>query len=146
MGLRKFISMLGRCFTEVMTIRLIDADKLYEKFKNSTSDTQEEKNFNQVGRYLVRHAPTVDVDVADEWVSVSERLPESDEDVLICAIDVNDGEKSILVSSYDVATFGGRILDYKSWSEPYECFSHHHKITHWMPMPGFPKEGDLSEG
>lgn len=45
-------------------MRLIDADELYEAFKNGLSDTQEEKDFNQVGRYLVRHAPTVDVSVS----------------------------------------------------------------------------------
>lgn len=49
-------------------MRLIDADVLYEAFKNGPSDTQEEKDFNQVGRYLVRHAPTVDVSVSGEWV------------------------------------------------------------------------------
>lgn len=44
----------------MISMRLIDADDLYEKFKNGSSDTQEEKDFNQLGRYLVRHAPTVD--------------------------------------------------------------------------------------
>lgn len=41
-------------------MRLIDADALYEKFKNGENDTEQEKDLNQLGRYLVRHAPSVD--------------------------------------------------------------------------------------
>lgn len=41
-------------------MRLIDADALYEKFKNGKNDTEEEKEFNQIGRYLVKHAPTIE--------------------------------------------------------------------------------------
>lgn len=41
--------------------RYIDADALYDNFKNGISDTEQEKEFNRVGRYLVRHAPTADV-------------------------------------------------------------------------------------
>lgn len=41
-------------------MRLIDADALYEKFKDGKTDTVQEKGFNSLGRYLVRNAPTVD--------------------------------------------------------------------------------------
>ena len=41
-------------------MRLIDADALYEKFKNGKNDTEQEKDFNQLGRYLVKHAPFID--------------------------------------------------------------------------------------
>lgn len=40
-------------------MRPIDADLLMEKFKDGDSDTPEEKIFNQVARYFIRHAPTL---------------------------------------------------------------------------------------
>lgn len=40
-------------------MRPIDADLLMEKFKDVDSDTLEERRFNQVARYFIRHAPTL---------------------------------------------------------------------------------------
>lgn len=40
--------------------RLIDANALYEHFIDGESDTEQKKGFNQLGRYLIRHAPTID--------------------------------------------------------------------------------------
>lgn len=74
-----------------------------------------------------------------KWIPVTEKLPENDECVLICALDVNDGEKEIAISAYSEAVFGGQKLGYKRWIEPYQYFSRQHKVTHWMPMPEPPK-------
>lgn len=76
---------------------------------------------------------------AQRWIPVTERLPENDECVLICALDVNDGGKEITISAYSEAVFGGKKLGYKRWSEPYQYFSRQHKVTHWMPLPEPPK-------
>ncbi len=73
------------------------------------------------------------------WIPVTERLPENDECVLICDLDVNDGGKEITISAYSEAVFGGKKLGYKRWSEPYQYFSRQHKVTHWMPLPQPPK-------
>lgn len=40
-------------------MRLIDADSLYSKFKDGESDTYEERCFNQLARYLIRHEKTI---------------------------------------------------------------------------------------
>ena len=51
-------------------MRLIDADKLYEKFIDGESDTEQEKSANQLARYLIRHEPTVDTApvVHGKWI------------------------------------------------------------------------------
>lgn len=41
-------------------MKLIDADELYKKFIDGESDTEQEKSMNQLARYLIRHADTVD--------------------------------------------------------------------------------------
>lgn len=41
-------------------MRLIDANDLYNKFIDGESDTEQEKSANQLSRYLIRHAPTID--------------------------------------------------------------------------------------
>lgn len=41
-------------------MRIIDADVLYEKFKDGKTDTVQERGINSLGRYLIRNAPTVD--------------------------------------------------------------------------------------
>lgn len=42
-------------------MRLIDADVLYKTFMDGESDTEEERILNQLARYLIRHASSVDV-------------------------------------------------------------------------------------
>lgn len=53
-------------------MKLIDADALYEKFKNGKSDTEEERDFNQVVRYLIRQAPIIEAVpvVRGKWTRV----------------------------------------------------------------------------
>ena len=41
-------------------VRLIDANDLYNKFIDGESDTEQEKSANQLSRYLIRHAPTIE--------------------------------------------------------------------------------------
>lgn len=112
--------------------RLIDADALLEFANNQKSKSA---SMNDIARFH-----TIDMVNHARWIPVIERLPDSEEDVLVCAIDVNDEDRTVHISSYSVALFGGRKLGYKRWCEPYEYFSHHHKITHWMPLPEPPKE------
>lgn len=41
-------------------MRLIDADVLYKTFMDGETDTEEERILNQLARYLIRHASSVD--------------------------------------------------------------------------------------
>lgn len=64
------------------------------------------------------------------WIPVEERLPESDEDVLLI---VNGKVDNVtLIDAYELGSFSksdGWILEmWPEWEDP--------KVTHWMPLPG----------
>ena len=63
-----------------------------------------------------------------EWISVEERLPEIDKQVLYV-----DSEKDIYLGQL-LSGMGKGIF----WSS-YD-FLEDHDITHWMPLPPLPKE------
>lgn len=63
------------------------------------------------------------------WIPVEERLPESDEDVLLI---VNGKVDNVtLIDAYELGSFSkseGWILEmWPEWEDP--------KVTHWMPLP-----------
>lgn len=64
------------------------------------------------------------------WIPVEERLPESDEDVLLI---VNGKVDNVtLIDAREIGSFDkseGWILEmWPEWEDP--------KVTHWMPLPG----------
>lgn len=73
------------------------------------------------------------------WISVEDRLPKNDDDVLILSVDKQDNSRQINMSAYTYVTFGGQKLGQKYWASPYEDFDLHEIVTHWMPMPKPPK-------
>ena len=66
-------------------MRLIDADKLYAKIAANTYLLSDEVNSQDYGMFLIgirqaiNEAPTV-----KEWIPVSEKLPDDNEEVLGC--------------------------------------------------------------
>lgn len=60
-----------------------------------------------------------------EWVSVKDRLPDSNNVVLAC---IDDGQCKIVRSAY--------VSSYGEW----KWLDASQKVTHWMPMPDPPKE------
>lgn len=72
----------------------------------------------------------------DGWISVDERLPEDDIEVLITYVDVDDEEETwIDITTYGDATLGGNKLDYKEWRNPFPYFKGNYKVTAWKPLP-----------
>ena len=72
----------------------------------------------------------------DDWISVDERLPEDDIEVLITYADVDDDEEAwIDITTYGDATLGGNKLDYKEWRNPFPYFKGNYKVTDWKPLP-----------
>lgn len=69
-----------------------------------------------------------------QWISVKDRLPESDHDVLV-AVSGRVGNIT-LIDSIEIASFNrdeGWILEmWPDWEDP--------TITNWMPLPDAPKE------
>ena len=90
----------------------VDALRAYA---NTTENkTLAEDIYNWVGK---------DVTV-QQWIPVTERLPENNTRNVVCYIDPIDGEKTV---SSDVF-----------WKERWVRFGEY--VTHWMPLPEPPKE------
>ena len=74
---------------------------------------------------------------APKWISVDDRLPEDNVDVVVYAY--NPSESTIAITSYTHNMYGYNI---ESWRTPWQYFFCDRKITHWMPLPEPPKEAD----
>lgn len=83
-------------------------------------------------------APTIQL--TDMWVSVADELPPLDTDVLILGTGKDDAEDYVVaISSYVSSLYG--FSGHAGWRLPWQYFSYHYKITHWMPLPGRPETG-----
>lgn len=83
-----------------------------------------------------RHYVNTGAENNDGWISVDERLPEDDIEVLITYVDVDDEEETwIDITTYGDATLGGNKLDYKEWRNPFPYFKGNYKVTAWKPLP-----------
>lgn len=71
-----------------------------------------------------------------KWISVEDRLPEDDVDVIVYAVS-NNGGYTIAVTFHTHTLYG---LNIEGWASPWQYFTSHYTITHWMPMPEPPKE------
>lgn len=71
-----------------------------------------------------------------EWISVEERLPEFNQNVLVYGVGLPkygfEGQTAIAITSYTNHKYG---FDIVGWNEPWQYFSADYKITHWMPLP-----------
>lgn len=71
-----------------------------------------------------------------KWISVKDRLPEDDVDVIVYAVS-NNGGYTMLVTFHTHTLYGFNI---DGWASPWQYFTRNYTITHWMPMPEPPKE------
>lgn len=72
------------------------------------------------------------------WISVIDGMPAPETRVIASAVD-NDGESIVVITKYTHRLYG---LGLTGWIEPWQYFSYNYKITHWMPLPEPPKEGE----
>lgn len=87
---------------------------------------------------LIHDAPTV-----GGWISVKDRLPGINEDVLILYESKVLRETDYAITCLkDSFYFGGTPIPYQTpqWEEPWQYFRKNNVITHWMPLPEPPKE------
>lgn len=69
------------------------------------------------------------------WISVKEKLPKDNNDVLVDAISNITGERIIELTAYCEMTVGGQPIGNKGWAEPFPYFLKDYTITHWKPLP-----------
>ena len=79
-----------------------------------------------------------------EWISVKERLPELEQEVLVFAIGLPEwgyeGKTAIAIACRFIWKIFSGSPGHICWSTPWEYFHKDYKITHWMPLPEPPKE------
>ena len=71
-----------------------------------------------------------------KWISVDERLPDDDVEVLVFAVGTN-GEDIIAMTSYTHNMHGYNVV---GWRSPWQYFFYSYTILYWMPLPEPPKE------
>lgn len=82
------------------------------------------------------HGKDTNVPTNDGWISVEDRLPEDDVDVLVTYADIDDEEYAdITTTTYGNAYLGGNKLDFKEWRSPFEYFKSNYKVTAWQYLP-----------
>ena len=85
-----------------------------------------------------------------QWIPVSERLPEEDTEVLISyRYKEGEGDTShvdIDITTYGQMYFGGnKVGNNKHWRAPFEYFHSNYEVIAWMPLPEPYKEGEAHE-
>lgn len=68
-----------------------------------------------------------------KWIDVKDKLPEAFQPVIICRAN-KDGQKKVEAG----------MLDVNGWWKIYGTRTK--SVTHWMPMPEAPREGDNDNG
>ena len=76
---------------------------------------------------FIKQLPVADVQPISQWISVKDRLPENDVEVMLY-----DTDCGVVLGWYD-----DEIEDFAT-----EFISPLDAVTHWMPLPEPPKDGD----
>jgi hypothetical protein len=122
-------------------------------------------------RKLMVDAPAADVAPAVHWISVNDRLPEAEKEVLIlCKASYGKNYRYQCIAFYEPK---GMLREQSDYGWDYECCSEYSEedddyfvnegwyerihnwdeysavgivdeVTHWMPLPALPEGGDLT--
>ena len=74
-----------------------------------------------------------------KWISVEERLPDDDVDVIVYIASKKENVDSVIaITQYTHSMYGYNL---EGWCSPWQYCFWDRKVTHWMPIPQMPKEG-----
>ena len=118
----KLVELLGNIYLPMMDgHNTIGEYNIPHKFKEKIAD------------YLISNGVTV-----QEWISVKDRLPETDGIYIVCDCRLN-GNQWIHTAGFRKASSSWCELHGMYYDDGYGRYSEQDKITHWMPMPNPPK-------
>ena len=119
-------------------MRLIDADEMLSELKPITYEMEQNavtiSDMSNIMRNWVRRQPTVPA--YGQWVSVKDRLPEEQKEVLIYLPEYGSVETA--------AFFEIPSLNLKEWAQNEDAYMFD-EVSHWMPLPE-PPEGVRDDG
>lgn len=128
----------------------IEMKKLEEAFDNADPDVCEsyldghsDWGFGRENvRDVIRGVPTADV-APEGWISVKDKLPEPEQDVLVIAHGWSD--RLLYIGSYqrmeaETSWLTGVTSKASDWSLWGWSYLREPEVTHWMPLPEPPKE------
>ena len=75
-----------------------------------------------------------------KWISVKERMPEAEQEVLVYAVGYDFGFEGDTVMAITCPSMHRDGSMY--WRSPWQYFQSDYKITHWMLMPDAPEVDD----
>ena len=114
-------------------MRLIDADELLSELKPITYEMEQNAvtiaDMSNIMRNWVCRQPTVPS--YGQWVSVKDRLPEEQKEVLIYLPEYDSVEMAAL---FEIPS-----LNLKEWAQNEDAYMLN-EVSHWMPLPEPPKE------
>lgn len=122
------------------TIKLVGIDQFRKKLidaVNTATDARTGQDLaERIADHLIANGITfaTDNNVGSKWIPVTEQLPKYFGTFLV-AIEEVHGEKRISVDAADFDPFE------KKWAT-FGYFCAGFTITHWMPLPEPPKEGE----
>ena len=80
-----------------------------------------------------------------EWIPVTERLPELDQEVLVYAVGKIDGfigDSVYALTERVLFKFFPSSEGTEEWRSPWQYFMEDYEITHWMPLPEPPMDNE----
>ena len=92
-----------------------------------------QKTLGDIADHLISNGVTV-----QEWISVTDRLPETDGIYIVCDCRLN-GNQWIHTDGFRKASSSWCELHGMYYDDVYGRYSEQDKFTHWMPMPNPPK-------
>lgn len=119
--------------TEITRLLLEMRDNCIAKTGDVYEDPKRAEKYDALNAaiFLINNPST-----SKQWISVEDRLPEDDVEVLVYAIGNNENSV-VCMTSYTHNMHGYNI---EGWRTPWQYFFYEHKITHWMLPPQPPKE------